>query len=140
MVAERSLVDNLKEKFVEDEMSVKREVPLLSKWIDIIGYDEKTDIVIAVEVKVRDWKRAFRQAMRYKLCSDETYVALYDEYIENVDIDKFKKHGIGVISIKEDREIEFVLEPAKNEDYHQSLKRKVIDYLRDHGEGRVEDG
>lgn len=140
MVAESILVDNLKEKFVKDEMSVKREVPLLSKWIDIIGYDEKTDFLIAVEVKVRDWKRAFRQAMRYKLCSDETYVALYGEYVENVDIDKFKKHGIGVISIEEDGKIEFVLEPAKNEDYHQSLKRKVIEYLRDHNGGLIEDG
>lgn len=129
MIAESVLVDQLEEELIERKLCVEKEVPLLSKRIDIIGFDKDTEIVIAVEVKVRDWKRAFRQALRYKLCSDETYVALYNKYIESIDLNKFRKNGIGLISISDDGEIDFILEPKKNEDYHKSLRKKIINYL-----------
>lgn len=138
MIAESELVEELTKNFTERCWFVKKEVPLLSKRIDIIALDNEKDVLIAVEVKVKNWKRAFRQALRYKLCSDETYVALHSKYIHNIDLRRFEKNGIGVISIHDDGDIDFMIKPQRNEIYHHDLKNEVIRYLKDSEGGSVE--
>jgi len=130
MIAESVLVEEIENNFTERCWFVEKEVPLLSKRIDIIALDIEKDVLIAVEVKVKNWKRAFRQALRYKLCSDETYVALHSKYIHNIDLRKFEKNGIGVISIHEGGDIDIILKPQRNDSYHYDLKKKVIQYLK----------
>lgn len=59
---------------------------------------------IAIEAKLKNWKRALMQAYRYKWFADYSYVVLDNAHakaaIENVD--SFKKLNVGLISISTD--------------------------------------
>lgn len=60
----------------------------------------------SIELKLKNWQKAVKQAFRSKSFSDYQYVALGDEYIlraiDNIDV--FKEYGIGLVSIDRDDE------------------------------------
>jgi hypothetical protein len=64
-------------------------------------YTSIVDTTIAIEAKLRDWKKALRQAYRYKRFSNFSFVLLPAENansaIQNIYI--FKQYNIGLISI-----------------------------------------
>lgn len=53
--------------------------------------------VIAIEAKMRDWKRGFIQANRYKSFADKVYLAVPAETAHLVDKKLLKKHQVGLI-------------------------------------------
>ncbi len=53
---------------------VSAEVPILGRRADLIGARE--DSVVAVELKLRDWREALRQALAYQLAADQAWVAM----------------------------------------------------------------
>ncbi len=53
---------------------VTAEVPILGRRADLVGARE--DALVAVELKMRDWRGALRQAMAYQLAADRTWVAM----------------------------------------------------------------
>ncbi len=54
--------------------SVDAEVPILGRRADLIG--TRDDALVAVELKLRDWREALRQATAYQLAADHTWVAM----------------------------------------------------------------
>lgn len=54
--------------------------------------------MIAVELKLRDWRRAVAQAFRYRLFADAAYVAMPERYA-NVAVEGAARAGIGVLSV-----------------------------------------
>ncbi|MDQ5982325.1 MAG: hypothetical protein QG549_322 [Patescibacteria group bacterium] len=70
---------------------------------------------IAIEAKVRDWRKGIKQAMRYKAFADKSYLAVYDDHIskplEYIDI--FKALNIGLIGVS-DNGVEIYFEPSDN--------------------------
>lgn len=59
---------------------------------------------IAIEAKLKNWKRALAQAYRYKWFADYSYVVLDNNYVNNSlkNISLFEKYNIGLISITPD--------------------------------------
>ncbi len=53
---------------------VEAEVPILGRRADLIG--ARDDALVAVELKLRDWGEALRQAMAYQLAADRAWVAM----------------------------------------------------------------
>jgi hypothetical protein len=53
---------------------VQVEVPILGRRADIVG--SRDDAVAAVELKMLDWRKAFRQALSYQLGADYAWVAM----------------------------------------------------------------
>lgn len=76
-------------------------------------YEFEFDYVVAIEVKLRDWKRALKQAYRYKWFSDRSYVCLPDNFSISAkkNISKFVEYGIGLITLHDNGKIEKVYEP-----------------------------
>ncbi len=68
--------------------------------------------LIAIEVKIRDWKRALKQSFKRLFYVDKCYIALSKEYVERVDVSKVSKYGIGLISV--DGCAKIVLEAEKS--------------------------
>lgn len=64
-------------------------------------YEPITEIVIAIEAKLRHWKKALQQAVRYKRFSNLSYVLLDHQYIKPAlkNIDLFKDKNIGLVSL-----------------------------------------
>lgn len=53
---------------------VELEVPILGRRADLLGARE--DALVAVELKMRDWREALRQAIAYQLAADRVWVAM----------------------------------------------------------------
>ena len=54
---------------------VKREVPFLSRCIDVVLVNQD-NILISIEFKVSKWRHAIEQANNHKLGSDAAYICL----------------------------------------------------------------
>jgi hypothetical protein len=76
------------------------EVGFYEHAIDFYGYSPSLGLTVAVELKLRRWKRAFEQAMLYQLCSDLVFIAMPVHSIGPVDLQRLTDHGIGLISVE----------------------------------------
>lgn len=76
------------------------EIPYGMKRIDLAGISSDLT-VIAIELKVENWRQALWQASVYQLCADLAYVAIREEYTHRVDQSYLGELGIGLISVGE---------------------------------------
>ncbi len=53
---------------------VRTEVPIVGRWADLVG--ARADELVAVELKLRDWREALRQATAYQVGADRAWVAM----------------------------------------------------------------
>jgi len=58
--------------------------------------------IIAIEAKLKDWKRGFYQANRYKAFADKTYLAIPSNISHLVNRDMLRKHNVGLITLDVD--------------------------------------
>ncbi len=107
--------------FLRKGLLAREEVPFLLKVADIFSFNQESGECIAVEVKIRDWRRALKQALVYQLVADKVYIALLDEHIPAVVHDSLLEHSIGLISINTDGTVRIVLEA--------SVSNKRLPYL-----------
>lgn len=90
--------------------------------IDLVCLEKcKCSEVVAVEVKVKDWKRALRQSFKRLFYVDRCYIALSASYVERIDLDMIGKYGIGLISV--DGKAEIIMKARKSD--------KVISWRRE---------
>lgn len=78
--------------FKEDKLFYKNETSLISPIKKLV----------AIEVKLRDWKQGILQARRYKSYTDECYLAILSRYEKNVDKRYLNQFGIGLILFNEE--------------------------------------
>jgi len=89
----------------------------------------------AIEVKLRNWKRALKQAYRYKWFSDKSFVCLPHENIGPAmrNIDSFKKIAVGLIGICPDKGMKILYNPKSDlpvsEDMSILLNESVLTKL-----------
>jgi len=55
--------------------------------------------ILAIEAKISNWKIGFRQAFSRLFYVDRSYIAICCEYVNKVDCEILKKHGIGLITV-----------------------------------------
>lgn len=108
----RPVVNHLAKEGCE---AVVSELPFFDRGIDVYGIKSgKAPVSIAVELKLRDWQKALRQAAIYQLCSDFCYVALPQEKAVRVDLFAFRQCGIGLLGVSNSRKIEVILQARKS--------------------------
>lgn len=110
MVLEIELFPVVEHYYQREGYNTEREVPMRNKVIDIVC--QNNEEIIAIEVKVRNWRKALRQAIIYQLCANRTYVALYHKYSSSVKSHFFLRYGVGLIEI--DGYIDIKIESKKN--------------------------
>lgn len=69
--------------------------------IDLYGFSRGRDETLAVELKLRNWKRAVEQALLYQLCADRVFIALPTRASSRVDPELLRQHGIGLIAVSD---------------------------------------
>lgn len=74
--------------------------------------------IIAIEAKLKKWRDAFLQAMRYKKYADFSYVALMESTLKNVDLKLFEENNIGLLAISPSKSVNHIFEPQRNKDKH----------------------
>ena len=100
MKNEKSMFPKIKAHF-NNEFSLFREVPFYNKRIDVVGVNRSTSELIAIELKLEDWKKALQQAAMDQLGGNRAYVALWHKNIHRADIEKFKECGIGLLEVND---------------------------------------
>ena len=76
------------------------EVPIYEHFLDMVAVQNPRPVV-AVELKVRDWRRAIKQAVVAQLAADEVYIALWHVHVVSVDRLLLDATGVGLISVDE---------------------------------------
>jgi len=106
-------MNNLKEKTLENGLArhyravanydVKKQVWLSRKRIDIILIEQSTKEIVAIEVKVYDWKTGMRQANLNKIACHKSFVAIWHEFAHRAlqKREMFEDLGIGLIVIEQ---------------------------------------
>ncbi len=73
---EELLVQPVEDYFISLGYVMAREMQFFSKYIDLFGFNGGASSTVAVELKVRDWRRAIKQAKIYSLCANRVYIAM----------------------------------------------------------------
>jgi len=123
--SEKDLVDLLDESFRMRGFSTAREVRMLSKFIDLVAYNPVDDGLVAIEAKLSGWRRAFQQAMTYRICADDVYIAIPAGISHRVDMELLKRYGIGLI-IASDDHVYTRFEAERTKNSHARLKDEII--------------
>lgn len=96
---ESMLLPAVRAYFKEQYRQHTTELPFYAHRIDLYGYSAATDCTVAVELKLRDWRRALEQALVYQLCSDYVFIAVPATTAARVDLQELRAHGIGLLSV-----------------------------------------
>ena len=67
-------------------------------YLKVNGWVPIAKEVIAIEAKIKDWKRGVLQASRYKSFADKVYLALPKETIKSVNLELLRSLNVGLIS------------------------------------------
>lgn len=132
MVVESDISQTVVEHFQSKGLCARTEVPLLSKWIDVVAYDISFDRLTLVETKISKWRSALQQASVYTLCSPDVYIAIAKEYSHRVDVDSLRGLGLGLLEV--DGNVNYLLEPSCVVAPQPSVRRGVIEFLKSTGE------
>lgn len=89
----------------------------------------------AFELKVRDWRRAFAQAIRYRYFADRAIVVLPPRIASRAAafLDAFRRHGVGLWSFDpEAGEIRRLYTPTGRTAINPEARRKAVERLLRH--------
>jgi hypothetical protein len=98
---------------------------------DFVFYAKKEQdfAFVSFELKLRNWKRAAKQAFRHKCFSNASYVVLgissTNAALDNIDF--FKQYNIGLATFDSKNLFEIHFRPKLNEPFSDNLKRKLVD-------------
>jgi len=128
-IKEKTLTTRLAKYFESQEYKVYKEVRIPAKpprYIDLLAINGK---MVAVEVKVSDWKTALRQANIYTLIADKVYIGIWKEkekaVIKNLSL--LEHFGIGLITIG--KSVDVILEASENNWLDYNLRQKILQNL-----------
>lgn len=112
-----------------------KECPGLFGIPDFVFYtteDEQISI-ISFELKLKDWKRAAKQAFRYKSFSDVTYVVLPSNNTKPAlnNICFFEKYDIGLAKFNIDKHFEILYKPKSRKPFSETLRQKLVESISD---------
>jgi hypothetical protein len=126
---ETDLIAPLVKTYAEKGYRAFAEVQLSSRWIDVLLVHEENEETIAVELKLTDWKRAYRQAKVYPIAADYVYVGMPEQYIHRAleHSDYFQGLGIGLLSIN-GKAVEIV-QAHKSSILVEGVKKGLIENL-----------
>jgi len=79
--------------------------------------------LIAIEAKLKDWKRGFYQANRYRMFANKSYLAVPSNIVNLVDITILKKHGVGLIAFDMNNNTKRTLLEARKKEIFSTTKR-----------------
>ena len=86
-------------------MPVCCEVPILGRSVDLAYVHDQ--VLITVEFKLRDWRRAIVQALDHMLGADYCYVCMPKRSVSELMRLELEKTGIGLLFFQEDEEWPF---------------------------------
>jgi hypothetical protein len=107
----------------------REEVRFYEYRIDLYGYAMRSDLTVAIELKLTDWKKAVQQALVYQLCADKVYVAMPQESCLKADRRVLEQFGIGLIGITLKNRCFEMIAPKSNSELRSHYREEYIAVL-----------
>ncbi len=119
--------EKMVDKCVEELSNTYSEIVL--EPIGLFGIPDimiKSDELICIEAKLKNWKRALIQAYKYRTFSQKSYVYMDEDYIKSPleNIDEFKKFNVGLAGVSNER-INIYYEPKIEQPFSNELYNKA---------------
>lgn len=104
----KAIIDSI--SFLEELSLVKRTQGNVNPFKSYALYVQNT---IAIEAKLKNWKRALKQAYRYKWFSHKSFVCLPSNKVPLAvkNIKEFKKMGVGLIGFCQEQGFQIIYNP-----------------------------
>lgn len=134
MIREETIEKNLVSHFLSyGEVSVKNQVKLSMKRIDVVMLCHENGHTVAIEIKVRDWKSGLRQAAVNVIACHKSYVAVWYKYANTArkNASSFEALGVGLMIINSDFKPEIIVSVENghsksiNMDAHKEILRTL---------------
>jgi hypothetical protein len=97
---------------------------------DFVYFDKKKQDVsiISFELKLKNWRKAAKQAFRFKSFSNISYVVLPSKNINAAfsNLELFEKYNIGLAKFDTNCEFEILYKPQLGIPYSENLNQKLI--------------
>ncbi len=124
-------IDQLFNSLIDFGLNTQPEVRAPGGVPDYIVYrsiDNSIHYLIAVEFKLKNWRRALKQAFKYKNFANESYVVLDKEQSKRAtkNLDLFKKANIGLITYDTSNIIEVFNFPIPDIPFSGKFSRSVV--------------
>lgn len=123
---EYELISPLKKSFERKGFKVYAEMSILGSVIDLYCYNPSTHKTIAIEAKIKNWKEALSQALFYRYCAENVYVAMPKMYVHRAERGRhiFDSYGLGLLSIN-NRVIK-VIEAKRSLHLDKHLQKRIL--------------
>lgn len=105
---------------------VAMEVPIGLRAMDLFAAHPTNGTTIAVEAKLKAWRRALQQAQLYRLVADFVYVALPEQTVNRHCLDACRAAGIGLLAVPMKGKAQIVLPACQQEDHYKSFVRRAV--------------
>lgn len=122
-------------EFFNPEFDTFAEVYFSRRRVDLVFVkDEKANLIIAVELKVNDWRSGLRQAVTNQLFADQSYVAVArkknNKQLSSQAYKWFRKSGIGLIFVLPD-EVKIIIQSERSEYIIPDQRASILMLLND---------
>jgi hypothetical protein len=105
---------------------VVSELRFFDRGIDVYGVRQsRPRRTYAVELKLSNWQRALQQAAVYQLCADFSFVALPICVALTLDLQLFKKCGVGILMVRPDGTVGVLLEASRTSETRSHYVRAM---------------
>lgn len=94
-------------------------------YFKVNGWMPIAEEIIAIEAKMRDWKRGFIQVNRYKTFADRVYLAVPTEIANRVNRKLLKTHNVGLIVFDSRRDEKKISLPSRRARPLDDCKRNL---------------
>jgi len=100
--------------------------------------DSLTDS-IAIEAKLRDWRRALKQAYRYKWFADKSFVFLPSEntVVPQQNLHLFERYNVGLAGVSEENGIEILFAPTVEKPISARMRMALNEHLLFQGDTKT---
>jgi hypothetical protein len=126
---ETTLYRPVLELFAKEQDYVFCEVPYFGKRVDLVLSGKALRTLHAIEIKIRDWQGALKQAAINQLFAHYSYVALPEAKVQALrpeQRDAFTRYHVGLISVGQNAVIEI---PAVQNGYFHAAHYDVVKNL-----------
>ena len=107
-------------KFLVENQYIKKENNKYARVVKRQSFRRMKEI-IAIEAKLHDHKQGLLQARRYQFFADKSYLAILERHRRDMDLNKFRALGIGVLVFNDKtKELKQVVPARKNRSLYQS--------------------
>jgi predicted transcriptional regulator len=98
------------------------------------GYENYQKETVAIEVKLKNWRRALEQAYRYRSFAYYSYVFLDERFVDSAIKNKklFLQYNIGLASVSKNKGINILFKPAKGNPFDSKMNMLFNESIVDH--------